>query len=214
MKIETYNLLPSFGTNTYLVWDEKSNEGIIIDPAQKSKKLLQKIKDREIKIRYILNTHGHGDHIGGNYFFTRALVDVPIAIHTADAEMLINPDKNLSTPMGFNIKSQPAQILLTEDSNLNFGNNIIKILHTPGHTEGGISILINNLLFSGDTLFKESIGRTDLPGGNLETLKNSIKNKIFKLPESTIVLPGHGPKTSIKKEKTDNPFVGLAAKLF
>jgi len=211
MQYKTFNVLPTYGTNTYLVWDEDSKEAIYIDPAAPDKILIQEIQSKNLILKCIVNTHGHGDHIAGN----KLLIDhfkTQLCIQQDDAKMLIDPHLNFSAAIGFNLVSPKADIVLKDDGVLKLGNKEIIIIHTPGHTKGGICLYIENLLFSGDTLFCESIGRTDLPGGNYGELEKSIKEKLFILPDETIVLPGHGPETTIGHEKVENPFVGLAAR--
>lgn len=208
MKYKIFNVLPEYATNTYLIWDDKTKAGIIIDPAAPDPKLLTAIDKQNIELKYIINTHGHADHIGGNQLIKEKTGAV-LAIHAADNEMLKNPQSNLSSLIDFDLVSPAADLLLEDKQTLKFGEQEIKVMHTPGHTRGSISLLISDYLFSGDTLFAGSMGRTDLPGGNHQQIISSIKNKIFKLPEDVTVLPGHGEKTSVAKEKLENPYVGI-----
>ena len=208
MKYKKYNLLPSFDTNTYLVWDEDSMEAMLIDVAAPSQEIINEIKSLNLKLKFLINTHGHGDHIGGNKSIKQNF-DVQLLIHEDDAETITDPHKNLSTFWGDGIISPSADIKLKGGEKFKLGNKELTIIHTPGHSEGGISILIKNLLFSGDTLFAGAIGRDDLTGGDYNTLVKSIREKLFKLPDETIVLPGHGPITTIGREKSGNPYVGL-----
>jgi glyoxylase-like metal-dependent hydrolase (beta-lactamase superfamily II) len=208
MKYKKYNLLPSFDTNTYLVWDEDSMEAMLIDVAAPSKEIINEIKSLNLKLKFLINTHGHGDHIGGNKSIKENF-DIQLLIHEDDAETITDPHKNLSTFWGDGIISPSADIKLKGGEKFKLGNKELTIIHTPGHSEGGISILIKNLLFSGDTLFAGAIGRDDIPGGDYNTLVKSIQEKLFKLPDDTIVLPGHGPYTTIGREKRRNPYVGL-----
>jgi len=201
-----YNLLPSFETNTYLIWDEVSHSAIIIDPAAPNEKLKLEVCHLNLNVKCIINTHGHGDHIGGNDFFQKAF-HCPIAIHNLDAKMLVNSDLNLSSFMEQHFVSPPATISLNEESEIILGEHIVQIIHTPGHTQGGVAIYLEPYLFSGDTLFHLDIGRTDLPGGNYEQLIDSIKHKIFVLPNETTVFPGHGTSSTIENEKQNNPYL-------
>jgi len=210
MNYKTYNLLPSYGTNTYLVWDEKSKEAMLVDPADKSEKLLNEIKNMGLTVKYVVNTHGHGDHIGGNTFFREAC-KAQLVIHRSDAEMLIDSAKNLSAYMGTNIVTKAPDLKLDGGEVLSLGSEEIKIIATPGHSKGGICLYFDKTLISGDTLFAQSVGRSDLPGGDHNTLVKSIKEKLFILPEETLVLPGHGAETTIADEQVANPFVGFAA---
>ena len=204
MKYKTFNVLPEFGTNTYLVWDELSWEALIIDPAAADAKLLEACIN--LKLKYIVNTHGHGDHIGGNDFLKRN-TQAELAIHVSDAPMLQDAAKNLSSFWGANLVCPEADIKLEDGDFLQLGDNRIEVIHTPGHSKGGICLLAGNCLFCGDTLFAGSIGRTDLPGGDYGTLIRSIRDRLFILDDEVIVFPGHGPETTIGIEKEENPFV-------
>ena len=212
MKVEILNLLPEFGTNTYITWDENSKEAIIIDPSAPSSQIIDRVKELGLTPKFLINTHGHGDHIGGNGL-VKSSFDVRFIIHQNDSQMLVDSAKNLSLYWDQNVISPKADIEITKDYSIKLGDKDVQLIPTPGHSRGGICILVDGLLFSGDTLFAESIGRTDLPGGDLATLTNSIKEKLFELPEETVVYPGHGPKTTIGDEIVGNPFVGLAARL-
>lgn len=206
IKIESTVLLESFQTNTYLLWDSISSEAFLIDPAFPSETFLQRIKQLELKVKMIINTHGHADHIGGNLYFAKAL-NCPVAIHLADAEMLTNNAKNFSTYMGFELNLSAPQVILHDGDELFLGSEKVKVIHTPGHTKGSICLLAGKYLISGDTLFEQSIGRTDFPGGCHTAIIDSIKNKLFILDDDILVFPGHGPTTSIGLEKVNNPFV-------
>jgi len=206
IKIESTVLLESFQTNTYLLWNNISAEAFLIDPASPSETFLKRIKKMELKVEMIINTHGHADHIGGNLYFAQAL-NCPVAIHHLDAEMLTNNTKNFSTYMGFELNLTAPQIILQDGDELFLGSEKVKVIHTPGHTKGSICLLAGKYLLSGDTLFEQSIGRTDFPGGSHSAIIDSIKNKLFVLNDDVLVFPGHGPSTSIGLEKFNNPFV-------
>jgi glyoxylase-like metal-dependent hydrolase (beta-lactamase superfamily II) len=207
-----YNSLPEYGTNTYLIWDDDTLQAILVDVSAPNKQLVHDIEKMKLQINAIILTHGHADHIGGVEFFANHFY-APIWIHKNDEDKLTDAKKNLSSYMGNEIIMPPANKFVEDNEKINLGKSAFKIIHTPGHTTGGICLLFDTFLISGDTLFCESIGRTDLPGGNYEILIKSIKDKLFTLDESLIVLPGHGESTTIENEKIGNPFVGLAARL-
>ncbi len=204
LKTEQHILFPDFATNSWLVWDDESREAMLIDPGGKSAQLLARVKD--LKLKYIINTHGHGDHIGGNTYFSNATAAM-LAIHEADAAMLIDNRKNLSAYMDMPLELKAADLLLHDGDTIQIGGYQFDVIHTPGHTPGGICLYCDKLLFAGDTLFEQSIGRTDFPGGSHRQLIDAIKTKLFILPDDTVVFPGHGPKTTIGIEKKINPFI-------
>ncbi|MCB5247119.1 MAG: MBL fold metallo-hydrolase [Candidatus Cloacimonetes bacterium] len=206
LKIEVFHLFPEFGTNTWLLWDESSRQGFLIDPAAPSEELLRRIQELQLQIPLIINTHGHGDHIGGNDWFKAALGS-QVLIHPADAALLTDNRRNFSEYLGQPLDLAPADSLAEDGQILKLGDHEVLVLHTPGHTQGCICLLADKFLFSGDTLFEQSIGRTDFPGGSHDQIVSSIRTKLFTLPDDTVVFPGHGPRTSIGLEKKHNPFV-------
>lgn len=187
--------------NGYLIWDSK--EAIIIDPGSTKEvsEVKDKIEEYGLNLKYIINTHSHFDHIGGNEVL-KSNFNVKLGISKKESDNLSDPEKNLSRYMGTEIKSPEADFFLEPKESLTFGDSKVEIIYCPGHSLGSISLYNkeNKLLFSGDTIFKNGVGRTDLPGGNMNQLKNSINN-LIELPEETIVLPGHGPETTIKEFK-------------
>ena len=193
--------------NTYLVCDETSRLGFIVDLGGYSKELKNIIEKNDIQIQYIVLTHGHGDHIGGVQEHLRDFHDAKVVCSRAEEKMLLDPELNEAHHFGPEKVSFKPDILVDDGDTLTVGNMTMKFIMTPGHTEGGMCILIDDVLFSGDTLFCRSIGRTDLAGGDFRTIMESIKKKLFLLPDETQVLPGHMGPTTIGFEKENNPFV-------
>ena len=177
---------------------------IVIDPGGNPELIFPELKGK--KLYYIINTHGHYDHIGANNDL-KAYFDTKLLIHKDDYEMLVNPELNLSVMVDAQFISVLPDVLLDDGDELEFFDHKLEIIHTPGHTKGSICIKIGKILFSGDTLFYHSIGRTDLPGGNFEKLKESIKKKLYILDDDILVYTGHGPNTTIGEEKKFNEFV-------
>ena len=207
MRITT---LPSgaLQANTYLAVDEKTNEGFIVDPGGYNKVLTKEVRDNDVNIKYIILTHGHSDHICGVNEHKAEFPDAKIVAYKDEEAMLENP--NLNQSPGFGVPySTKADILVSDGDELKVGDVTLKFIHTPGHTEGGMCIYVKEAkaLFSGDTLFRQSIGRTDFPGGSYKEIMDSIRKKLFLLPDDTNVFPGHMGTTSIGFEKENNPFV-------
>lgn len=196
----------ALGTNCYILYCEQTREGLVIDPGGNGEEILALIRRENIKVLFVVNTHGHADHIAANDIISNDTGAV-VCVHEEDAPMLISSQSNLSAFIGMPMECQPAQRLLKEGDIIHFGNIEMKVLHTPGHTPGGICLLIDDILIAGDTLFAQSIGRTDFPGGSYSQLIENIKNKLMVLPEHVKVLPGHGPDTTIGDERNMNPFI-------
>ena len=193
--------------NTYLVCDEISRLGFIVDLGGYSKELKNIIEKNDIQIQYIVLTHGHGDHIGGVQEHLKDFPDAKVVCSRAEEKMLLDPELNEAHHFGPEKVSFKPDILVDDGDTLTVGNMTMKFIMTPGHTKGGMCILVDDVLFSGDTLFCRSIGRTDLAGGDFRTIMESIKKKLFLLPDETQVLPGHMGPTTIGFEKENNPFV-------
>ncbi len=181
-------------TNCYLAGQVETREALVIDPGTdtetEAKKILKEIESNGFKIKYIVNTHGHPDHTGGNKIFREA-THAPILIHEYDAPMLRGPF---------------ADRMLHDGDSVQVGGIMLRILHTPGHSRGSISLVGNDVVFTGDTLWAGTIGRYDLSGGSLKEIKNSLK-KLMKLPDHMKVYPGHGPASTIGEERRNNPFL-------
>ncbi len=203
MKIEQL-VVGDLGVNCYIVSCERTKEAAVIDPGANAKAILDKIGD--LKVIAIINTHGHADHISANKKIKDA-THADILIHRDDAQMLLESRLNLSVFLGESIESYPADRILNSGDTVNIGDIILKVIHTPGHTKGGICLYTDGILFSGDTLFAESIGRTDFPGGSMQGLIHSVTEKLLNLPDDTRVLPGHGPSTTIGWERMHNQFL-------
>lgn len=193
--------------NCYIVWDSETLKGIIIDPGDNANDILSFVKENNLNIRYIFNTHGHVDHIGANNAVKTAL-NCKVGIHPNDKEMLGDSFKNGADFLMFNYTRCHYDLLLADNYEIKVNNFSIKVIHTPGHSQGGICFLIpkEKILFSGDTLFSGGIGRADFYGGDYKQLISSIEKKLFVLDPQTKVYPGHGEPTTIAKEKESNPF--------
>jgi len=212
IQIQTFTFNP-FSENTYLVYDE-TGEGVVIDPGcyEKAEKetLQQFIEFNNIKLKYLLNTHCHIDHVLGNDFI-KTKYHVPLLIHKND-EPVLSSVKVYAPSYGFNQYHETLPDgYLAENDTVSFGNIILEVLFLPGHSPGHIGFYHkeSGSLVSGDVLFEQSIGRTDLPGGDFNTLIKSIHQKIFTLPDNVIVYPGHGNATSVGEEKNSNPYCAL-----
>jgi hydroxyacylglutathione hydrolase len=212
MILETRAVEPFF-KNGYVVGCDDTREGILVDPGDEVDQLLAAAQDHRLVIRYILLTHAHLDHITGVTRAKRAL-NVPVGLHQAD-EFLYTAVVQQGRMFGLEVEHQPpVDFFYDGEGPIRFGTYQVRIQHTPGHSPGGVCLAIGRdgeeirTLFVGDTLFDGSIGRTDLPGGDMETLLRSIRDVLFAYPDQTVVYSGHGNPTTIGKEKRTNPFLG------
>jgi glyoxylase-like metal-dependent hydrolase (beta-lactamase superfamily II) len=200
----------NFAVFCYLIGDEESQEGLFIDPADDAKRLLAEAKSRGLnKIKYIVNTHSHVDHIMGNAEMAKK-TGAKIIIHEEDAVALDRTPSYLLEMFGATA-SPPADIMAKEGDAIQVGNLKLKVIHTPGHSPGGMSLYVDGMVFTGDTLFVGSVGRTDFPGSSWDVLEASIRKKLYVLPGETVVYPGHNygstPTSTIQYERRHNPFV-------
>jgi len=199
-------VLGQLSTNCYLLGCNKTREAAVIDPAEENDIILTQLEKDGFSLRHIINTHGHADHIAGNKML-KSRTSAKIFIHQLDEEMLSDPQKNLSFYTGMPIKSPPVDNYLEEGKNIRLGSLDILIIHTPGHSPGSVSLKIDRKIFTGDTLFANGIGRTDLPGGSLSEIQHSIKEKLMVLDTTCEILPGHGPGSTLQREVHNNPWL-------
>lgn len=205
MNIETVIVGP-LETNCYLVSCPKTFACAVVDPGAEPDRIIAAVHRLGLKPALILNTHGHFDHVGANRDIKDAF-NVPLAIHALDNPMLELAGR---LEMSFVLEakdSPPADFFLQDKAQIPFGESQLEVLHTPGHSPGSVCLLGDGFLLSGDTLFNEGVGRTDLPGGSARDLKSSLRSKILILPPKTRVLPGHGPRTTVGQEIASNPFL-------
>ena len=194
----------------YILGCEETHKGLLIDPAGEEERILDAAQAWEIDIESVVNTHGHPDHTCGNLKIKEE-TGAKIYMHSLDDRLFNTPEgKSMAIQMGFT-PSPPADVLVEDGDTIAFGNSELAVLHTPGHSPGGICLYVEDNLFTGDTLFVGAVGRTDLPGGAMEVLLRSIKERIATLPDETIVWPGHDygerPTSTIALEKQHNPYI-------
>lgn len=192
--------------NAYVVGCPATKTAAVIDPGAEGQRILEEVLAQGFKVSHILLTHGHADHIGGVGVIRKA-TGAPVAIHAGDASMLDNAALNLSFYFGKGCTAGQPDIQLKHGDVIKVGELTLETRHTPGHTPGSVCFVGPGAVFSGDTLFAGSVGRTDFPGGSLEDLLLSVKDRLLSLPDETTVYPGHGPATTIGEEKEDNPFL-------
>ncbi|MDB8793771.1 MBL fold metallo-hydrolase [Romboutsia sp. 1001216sp1] len=205
MKIEKI-LEPSFGENMYILVDEETKKCAVVDPGGAEDKILNYIKNNGLTLEYILLTHGHGDHIGAVKSI-REKTGAKVVAHTDEKELLNDNRKNLSCMMPHcGPQELDADIYVNDKEKLTLGNLKLSFIHTPGHTKGGMCIRVNDDMFTGDTLFAGSIGRTDFIGGSYKELEKSLK-KLSKYENDVKIYPGHGPSSTLGIEKTSNPYM-------
>lgn len=196
-------------TNCYIL--ASKGEALVVDPGDEAQRILRYLNDLKAKLKTIVATHTHFDHVLG-VTELKTQTGAPFLIHKDDLEILEAMQERVRMFFGLKVPPPPkVDGFLKDGESLKVGDETLKVLHTPGHSPGSVSLVGNGYVFTGDALFNQSIGRTDLPGGNPETLINSIKARLLTLDDGTMVYPGHGPETSIGDEKLANPFVGKMA---
>ncbi len=195
--------------NCFVIGCDETREGAVIDPGADADRIMAVVTASALNITRIINTHGHFDHVGANREI-KAITDAELIIHPLDAPMLGQLDQ-MARAFGMSVEnSPPPDRTVEEGDQIQVGQLTLSVLHTPGHTPGGISLHMDGHVFVGDTLFQGSIGRTDFPGGDFDTIIRSIREKLFPLGDQVVVYTGHGPETAIGTEKQFNPFARLA----
>jgi hydroxyacylglutathione hydrolase len=208
MKIDCL-IIGAYQTNCYILHNEQDGDCVIIDAGLDPGRLISFIEQQKLNPVAVVLTHGHIDHIAAVPALREQFPAMKVYIHSLDAEMLTEPLANLSVLSGYDFSTEQADCLLKDGDTIEQADIKLKVLHTPGHTPGGISLYLQKqkVVFTGDALFEDSIGRTDFPGGNMEQLLNGIKEKLLILPADTKVYPGHGPATTIAREKAHNQYL-------
>ena len=210
MPIQLFTDVGPLANNVYVVYDEPSNAALLVDPAMQSEPVWDFIQERGLRLEHIVNTHGHFDHAANNAYFKERAPDACLMYHPDDQSII---DNLVSTGQRFGLRATPSP---PADAHLQHGLTIavgaigITVAHTPGHTPGGCTLLLGGVAITGDTLFQNSVGRCDLPGGSMSRLLDSIRTRLLVLPDETLVCPGHGATSDIGAEKEHNPFLNEA----
>ncbi|HLA84167.1 MAG TPA: MBL fold metallo-hydrolase [Thermoguttaceae bacterium] len=203
-----------FEENTFVVQISQHDDCVVIDPGLEPEKIIDELENRRLSPAAILITHAHGDHIGGNRALKDRWPDCPLVIGVNEAAKLTNPKANLSSMFGFDLTSPPADVTLAHGQTYSAAGIDFEVREIPGHSSGHIVYLVRRpkpiWVFVGDVIFSGSVGRTDFPDGSFEALADGIHRELFTLPDDTQLFPGHGPATTVGREKRTNPFVGLA----
>lgn len=208
MKI-MYMVLGPFMTNTYILYNEETMEGLVVDPSFTPEHYIKAINEKKIHLRSIFLTHAHVDHMAGMNELRRAFPDAKMYMDKRDRPFLRDAERNLSSMFPVPTLVDDADVWVKDGDEIETCGYTFRVIDTAGHTPGGISFYLQKegIVFTGDSLFQGSIGRTDFPGGSMKELTGSIKKNLFSLPDSTVVLSGHGNQTTIGEEKRSNPFL-------
>ncbi len=207
MPLTVFSNVGPLGNNVYVVWDQATRRAMLVDTAIQSESVWDYLRQENLTLSTILNTHGHLDHVYNNAFFKAKAPDAPLLLHKADMYLLESMQES-AQHWGISVEDSPTPDgFLEGGAQLTLGETALDVLHTPGHTPGSVSLYAPGWVITGDALFRGSIGRTDLPGGSLPTILGSIKTQLFTLPDDTLVYPGHGADSTIGEEKETNPFL-------
>lgn len=208
MEIEAFPLGP-FETNCYLVYSgaEAGGPVTVIDASFEPEAMIERLRELGRPVSAIVLTHAHVDHIAGVNEVVREFPGTRVLVHEAERDWLGDPELNLGVPIGVRVTARGPDGVLREGDEVEMGGARWRVLHTPGHSPGGIALYRPGVAFVGDALFAGSVGRTDFPGSDMEVLARSIREKLYVLPDETVVYPGHGPATTIGRERATNPFV-------
>lgn len=193
-------------TNCYILGDRESKEAVVIDPGGDFEDIAAQLRESDLKAKYIVLTHAHFDHTDA-LAQLKAATGAEVLIHELDADMLCSAGQAQPFSLESGKETCRADRTIKEGDRIKFGRHILEVLHTPGHTRGGISLVTDKMIFVGDTLFSGSVGRTELPGGSFQELMASIKNKLLSMADDCLVYPGHGPASTIGEERKNNPFL-------